>query len=88
MDNDLYLDSENDAQDLMVRQLEAFNYVIIPNTERGGRNNRDRGGRRRGREFNFAQNNSSASRQKRAPTGTALIAGTDGRVHNIKYCRC
>ena len=83
MDNNLYLDSENDTLDLIVRRSGAFNCAIIPNTERGGRTIRDRGGRRRGRGFNFAQNNNSTSRQERAPEGIALIASTDGRARAI-----
>ena len=88
MDNDLYPDSESNALDLIVRRSGAFNCAIISNTGRGGSNIRDRGGRRRDRGFNFAQNNNSAPRQERTLAGTALIAGTDRCMCNIKCYRC
>ena len=90
LDNDMYPVTESDALDLMVRRSGAFNSTLI-NVGGGRSRNRDtfRGGRGgRGRSYNFVQNQSDGGGQNRAPAGTVLVAGTDGRTYNVLCFRC
>ena len=88
LENDMYPDSESDALDLMVRRSGAFNSALITNSTRNGSRNSNRNSRRGGRGFNFAQTGNNNNRGNRAPAGTVLIAGTDGRTCNVLCFNC
>ena len=70
--------------DIMVRRSGAFNTSLIGS----GRSNRygpRRGGRGGGRGYNFTQ---EGGNNDRAPAGTVLVAGTDGRTCNVQCFGC
>ena len=87
LNRDEYPVTETDALDLMVRRSGSF-CTSIMSTSDGGRTSRlahRRGGR--GRGFNFVQN-AGDSGGIRAPPGTVLMQGTDGRTHDILCYNC
>ena len=81
---DEYPASAADAMDIMVRRSGAFNTSLI-GSGRSNRYDRRRGGRAGGRGYNFTQ---EGGRSDRAPAGTVLLAGTDGRTCNVKCFGC
>ena len=87
LNRDEYPISETEALDLMVRRSGAFDSSLI-----GGRNrnNYNRSNRRtgRGRGFNFSQSSSGRGNEHRAPAGTVLVPGLDGRTCNVLCFRC
>jgi len=87
LNRDEYPISETDALDFMVRRSGSF-CTSIMSTSDGGRTPRltyRRGGR--GRGFNFVQSTGEHG-GNRAPPGTVLIQGTDGRTNNIVCYNC
>ena len=86
LNRDEYPESETAALDLMVRRSGAFDTSLI-----GGRGSRvQRSTRRpgRGRGYNFSQSSGGRNHNERAPAGTVLVAGTDGRTCNVLCYRC
>jgi len=70
--------------DIMVHMSGAFNKRLIGS----GRSNRygsRRGGRGVGRGYNFTQ---EGVNNDRAPAGTVLVVGTDGRTCNVQCFGC
>ena len=88
LNRDEYPTSETEALDLMVRRSGSFNTSVLA-ASGSGRNNRfGRGGRGRGRGFNFAQSPGGRGNASRAPPGTVLVPGVDGRNNNVLCFGC
>ena len=90
LNRDEYPTSEAEALDLMVRRSGSFNTSILT-TNSGGRFNRynnRHGGRGRGRSLNFIQSTGGRGNVNRAPPGTVLNPGADGRTHNVLCFGC
>ena len=87
MKHDEYLVSETEEMYLMIRRLGALKTTLIgQGGGRGGRGGPRRyGGGRGGRGYIFAQNDEEKGR---APTGTVLVPGTDGRTCNVQCYAC
>ena len=89
LNRDEYPESETDALDLMVRRLGLFMISIISSNNRNGqvmRSTYRRGGC--GHGYNFAQNVGCRGNENRAPPGTILVQGVDGRTCNVLCFRC
>ena len=88
LNRDEYPKTETEALDLMVRRSGAFDSSVMTTINRYRDNHRN-GFRRtgRGRGYNFSQS-SGRGRNNRAPAGTVLVPGVDGRQSNVQCFHC